>query len=362
MQRDVRTLALNILASIGLRKSYPFKAYQDPLAASPKSSEAVDEANTYRDSLQKVLDNCIALMIFPYRYLTLSWVPKSFQEIGKASLTFKQHMQKMIGDETETVRQTKTGSGGLMTGFFHALEVNKREVEAKVPFSEKKGLSLDEVFGNLFATDQLPADKWDYKVIYPQLKRCRAVMLETLRLFPPIMAILKWTKDTPQVLQIGEQVLQIPKDVGTVPSLYAIQTHPDYWPEPLRWLPKQWIENPAASPESVGDEKLMVPNKPIYFPWSAGPMACPGQKLSEVEFAATIAYLLKPHRLFAKQEPGETEQATLERVKRVTFDVNQEMLLRMQNADRVRVICSNDAVTCIQDLVSPSKCGIGTKI
>lgn len=37
---------------------------------------AQDEAGSYRDALQTVLDNAIFIMIIPYRYLRGSLVPK----------------------------------------------------------------------------------------------------------------------------------------------------------------------------------------------------------------------------------------------------------------------------------------------
>lgn len=52
---------------------------------------------------------------------------------------------------------------------------------------------------------------------------------------------------------------------------------------------------------------------------------------------AVLAYLLKDHRLRIKQHEGEGLALALERLSRTINDVNMEMLLRMKDADRVRL-------------------------
>jgi hypothetical protein len=50
-------------------------------------------------------------------------------------------------------------------------------------------------------------EEWDYKTVFPRLKRYRAVLLETLRICPPIMAVPKWTSGKTQPFEVGEQLL-----------------------------------------------------------------------------------------------------------------------------------------------------------
>lgn len=77
-------------------------------------------------------------------------------------------------------------------------------------------------------------------VVKLQSKRCLAVVLEMLRLYPPIMCLPKWTKGTEPVIKIGEQTLVILPGVDTSPHLLAMHTHPDYWTDPLVWKPSRW--------------------------------------------------------------------------------------------------------------------------
>ncbi|ROV97578.1 hypothetical protein VSDG_04593 [Cytospora chrysosperma] len=292
VQKDTRTLSLNVLAATGFRKSYDFHGSADVAAH--------DEAGSYRDALQTVLDNAILIMIIPYRYLRGSLVPKKLVRIGDAARSFKKHMVKMLEDETSALRDNEPGSGGIMSALVRALDVHEREVIVQPNLKDskegKRGLSVDEIFGNLFVinfaghdttantlafsmlllaahpevqawlAEELAAiqdgkdtavEQWDYRAVFPRLKRCQAVVLETLRLYPPIMSLPKWTKGRAQTLKVGEQTLVIPPGVGTSPHLLAMHTHPRYWEDPFAWKPARWIvagSHPAPDSAAASEE------------------------------------------------------------------------------------------------------------
>ncbi|KAM4054659.1 cytochrome p450 [Hirsutella rhossiliensis] len=357
VQKDTRTLSLNVLAATGFHKSYDFHGSADGPVVD-------DEAGSYRDALQTVLDNSILLILVPFRYLGAPIMPKSWAKVGRAARVFKKYMEQMLQDETATRDQGKPGSGGIMTSFVYALaehDLNPEAQNAKVSKSGKKGLSVDEIYSNLFVINfaghhrqhsglfhDLPVGEWDYKTRFPELKRCRAVLLETLRLHPPIMALPKWTLKKAQTLTVGGQALVIPPGISTNPYLIAIQTHPKYWRDPryftslidpYAWQPSRWISNPAASPDAMAEEKVVVPLKGTYFPWSDGPQNCPGKKFAEVEAVAVLACLFKTHRLLAKKDAGESDESARKRALACANNVDMEMLLRMVDAGRTRLIC-----------------------
>lgn len=206
--KDTRTLSLNVLAATGFRRSYKFRG----------SSEAGnDEAQTYRDALQTVLDNAIFLMLVPPRLLLLPLLPRSWARIGKAAADFKTYMLHMLNEETNLLSQGGKGTGSLMTSLVRAL-INHPKEEAfmksdtgQLPL---KGLTVDEILGNIFSinfaghdttantlafsmlllaahpecqewvaeelqefTKELDSGDWDYSVLFPKLKRCRAVLV-----------------------------------------------------------------------------------------------------------------------------------------------------------------------------------------
>jgi cytochrome P450 len=376
MQTDTRTLSLNVMASIGLRKSYPFQGSANP------ATKTTGEANNYRDSLAMVLDNIIPLMVFPWQFMTLPLVPKKWAKVGRAAYAFKKQMQDMIDEERAAIARGSPGTGGVTTSLVKAFEVHEREAAVNTPKRDKKGLSREELLGDLFiisfaghdttantlaftvlllivhpeiqawvseeinaVTGSSPVEEWDYKTTFPQLKRCRAILFETLRLFPPVPAIPKVTplSGGMQTLRVGQRTLVIPPGIGLMSSVYATHTHPSHWTDPLEWQPKRWIVNaaPAASPtaEQIKSEDMFVPDKLIFLPFSEGPQSCLGRKLSEVEFTAVLACLLRTHRLSAQKEPHENDGALQKRVKRVIDDIDLELLTKMRDANRIRVVC-----------------------
>ncbi|KAF4963377.1 hypothetical protein F66182_18128 [Fusarium sp. NRRL 66182] len=51
--------------------------------------------------------------------------------------------------------------------------------------------------------------------------------------------------------------------------------------------PKRWFD---------GNNQLIKPPKDTFLPWSSGPRVCPGMKMSQVEFVATMATLFRHAR------------------------------------------------------------------
>jgi hypothetical protein len=200
--KDTRTLSLNVLAATGFRRSFSFRS------SSEKSAD-IDLASSYREALSIVLDNVILLLLIPYRYLQLSFLPTSLQRIGKAAAEYKEHMERMLDEETAAFKQGKVGADSIMTSFVRALN----SYESKYDESGKtQGLSKDEIFGDIFAINfaghdttantlaftmfllaiepelqewvaeevrQVAEDveEWDYVRMFPRLLRCRVILV-----------------------------------------------------------------------------------------------------------------------------------------------------------------------------------------
>ncbi|KAF2964629.1 hypothetical protein GQX73_g8934 [Xylaria multiplex] len=369
-QKDTRALSLNVLAATGFGKKYDFCASTEPQA---------DEVGGYRDSLQTVLDNIILLMLVPFNILCM--LPGSWARIGKAGISFQKHMVKMLEDETAALAQGKPGSGGIMGSFVRAADTYRRESATDSNFkATRKGLSVDEIFGNLFVinfaghdttantlafgvlllaahpnvqtwlaeeisivTGNSPIETWDYKALFPRLKRCRAIIYEVLRLYPPVPAMPSIASNHAQIVEMGTQTLNIPEGVNLTVNLRAMQVHPAYWADANDWLPSRWISDPAPAvfptADQIADEKLVLPSKSIFFPWGEGPQICPGKKFAEVQAAAVLACLFKTHRLEVKKYSGESDSVAAKRANDCSNDVDLEMLVRMRDADRVTLIC-----------------------
>ena len=205
--KDTRSLSLNVLAATGFNRSYEFRS---------SSQKGIEKASTYRDALQTVLDNAILLMLVPPWLLRLPLIPQSWARLGKAAAEFKQYMVHMLDEETSLMDRGEKGTGSLMTCFVRALGTHQKE-EATAKTNEdqqSKGLTVDEIFGNIFVinfaghdttantlafsmlllaanpevqdwvgeevrevTVNDDTEKWDYTQVFSDLKRCRAVLV-----------------------------------------------------------------------------------------------------------------------------------------------------------------------------------------
>lgn len=396
---DTRTVSLNVLAATGFRKSFNFQAKTIETATTD-----VQTSLTYRDALCTVLDNIILLLVLPARVLSLPLLPRSFNDIGHAAVDFQKHMERMLQEETVAVEKGEQGSGGLMTSFVRALKASEtssddskrsrgltvEEVIGNVFLINFAGhdttantlafaiyLLASEPGVQDWLAEEIDAitrdnEDWEYERLYPSLVRCRAVLvsqvpcahhphthnrtapdqplrtdslttsqLETLRMYPPALALPKHTPSTPQRIQVGDREIVIPANVHVQPSLLALHMHPQYWAEPENWNPKRWITRESQESTSKGEarEVLIKPRRGTYFPWSEGPMNCPGRKFSEVEFTAVIACLMSTHQLSVVRDSSEDECQARQRVRKVVNDCDNQMLLKMRDPGRVRLRC-----------------------
>lgn len=369
MEEDMRTLSLNVLAATAFRESYDFRGSAN-LAIKKASTES------YRDALFIVHKYAIHLMLIPYHFFTGPLMPRGLARIGHAAASLKELMMKMITEETVALSRGEAGSGGLITQLVHALDpktTQRTNSGDEVKTSRKGVLSVDEILGNIFVinlagqdttaialafalmllaahpdvqtwlheeitdvTQETPIEDWDY-ALFSRLKRCRAVFLETLRLYGPITGLPKITSDQVQTLQVGNHVLTIPPNTETYLMVLGVQTNPRYWNDPYVWTPSRWIVRPGGS--AANTEELFVPQSGSFCPWSDGPQGCVGKEFSEVEAVATLACLFRTHRVRPKTKAAETEEQARKRAQDCVEDVNYQLMLRMNHADRVRLEC-----------------------
>ena len=171
----------------------------------------------YGDALTLILDNLIFLALLPARFITSPMLPARLRNLGTASKEFKKYMEDIVSDErgrmpkdTEMCQETKVQS--LANALVQASETAKLSSDGHYA---SKGLSDDEIYGNLFiynvagyattagaityAIALLAAyPQWQgyiaeelndlseagtsvekYEEIFPRLKRCLAVMVIT---------------------------------------------------------------------------------------------------------------------------------------------------------------------------------------
>lgn len=111
------------------------------------------------------------------------------------------------------------------------------------------------------------------------LNMCRAIVEETLRLYPPVPILARQSAAEDM---IGDVKIPAASLVMIVPWL--LHRSEAYFPEPHRFRPERFLERPTPAPYT-------------YIPFAAGPRLCPGLQFGLTEAILCLAILAQRFRL-----------------------------------------------------------------
>ncbi|KAG6357695.1 hypothetical protein INS49_013574 [Diaporthe citri] len=377
---DTVAVSLNILATAALGESWDFRPAHD--AENEKHGAQggdVQAASSYRESLHVLLSSVRTLVVTPkWVYRLPGWcIPSGYlSRFVEARRVFGRHMEEMVRQ-----RKADIASGDLRTDdstFLSALVLKSEEVRREEESGKgagggggvKASLSNDELYGNLFtynlAGHETTANtlsfaiyllaafpEWQewvreevdavytvsadgqvntaYEDVFPNLKRCRAFLFETLRFYAPVLSINKATVGPHgQELLIDGRSVLLPPGTTVAPNVIASHTMPEHWGEDhMVFRPGRWIEQPGDTasevlldlPASVREKTTSPDGKGItFFPWSSGGRVCPGKKFSQVEVLAVVSSILRDYKIEVVPEGLETEEQARKRCLAVIED------------------------------------------
>jgi cytochrome P450 len=122
---------------------------------------------------------------------------------------------------------------------------------------------------------------------YAALAYTRAVIQETMRLYPPIWGLIRVAAKADEIggkeIRPGDRVVLF---------AYGVHHSEKYWPEPEIFRPERWL--------SEGGKKR-IPTPYTYIPFGGGKRSCIGGAMSQVENTLALSMLL---RRFAPQYVG----------------------------------------------------------
>ncbi|TVY45728.1 Cytochrome P450 [Lachnellula subtilissima] len=363
--QDTMKLALHVLTGAGFGRFYPFEK--------GVSSPANGHTMSFKEALHTVLKDFIGVLLISNSKMMSMLLPKRFDVARIAIPEFKQYLVEFVKEE-RAAPQKSSEHDNLMSALLRASDLREAKGEGR------RTLTDDEVYGNLFiyafaghestantlayAITLLAADlkvqdwireevqaiaseygvveNWKYEEMFPRLKRCLALMFETLRLYGPVVAFPRAVNDSHQTLTIqGKQHVIPPHTVifGTFTAIHATK----YWgSEPYDWKPERWILKNEME-NDIGNEELLQPPLSSFMPWSSGPRVCPGKKFAQVEFVATLALLFQHHRVKPIPEPGESPSGSKARLLQAVQDSDIATTLKMNHPEKVRLWWENDS-------------------
>jgi cytochrome P450 family 135 len=105
-----------------------------------------------------------------------------------------------------------------------------------------------------------------------------ATIQETLRLRPVISVVLRKLTEP---VEIGGY--ELPAGVSVAPCVYLAHRNPEVYPEPNRFLPERFLENP--------------PGTYAWIPFGGGVRRCLGAAFAQFEMAVVLRELVKRHEI-----------------------------------------------------------------
>lgn len=365
----IRRITIHVLSEAGMGAKAPWRSRDNE-----KPDPGFD--TTYIEASKVVMSAITGPIVIPISILLNwpSWLPghQNLKQLGISKREFSRHTKSLLDKERQRTFKDKTAlrrsnimsqllqasaeqgntdnnlseeelNGNLFlftaAGFETTANIISHAIILLVRYPKWQEWLFEEV-DNLMPTDV--REDPEYTSVVPRVTRIMAVMFETLRLYSPIIRMLR-TNDAPQELKMSKGVIHLPANSAVTINIIALHLDPEVWPNINRcsdpsWVgdddqvlpdestfrPSRWI-NPDTAPR-----RLYQPPKGYFLPWSHGPRVCPGQKMAQVEFVAVILKLLQNYRIDAVPLAGEKREDVKRRLDKVMGGCIPKMTLVME--------------------------------
>ncbi len=114
------------------------------------------------------------------------------------------------------------------------------------------------------------------------LPYARAIIAESMRLYPPAYIVGRRSTETYQIREYEFA----PRTLFLAPQ-FVVHRDPRWWPEPERFLPERWLDAAATAARP----------KMAYFPFGAGTRICVGEQFAWMEAILVLATLARRWRV-----------------------------------------------------------------
>lgn len=121
------------------------------------------------------------------------------------------------------------------------------------------------------------------------------VVKESMRLYPPVPGILREATATDEIAGYT-----IPEGATISINQWTVHRDPDIYDDPMAFRPERWTDEMEQDLPNLG-----------YFPFSAGPRRCVGDRFAMLEARLVLATLLQRYHLELVSEPSIDLVATI---------------------------------------------------
>ncbi|KAL2803109.1 putative cytochrome P450 monooxygenase [Aspergillus granulosus] len=350
----LKSVAINVIGQAGFNQKEDWTpGLRDRLRAAATGKAA------YFETLSLITQMFLEAALLPAKFLKLPIMSRGMQLLGYHIERTPEYVQEVLDEERQAMEKANGPRNNFLSLLLQLSDEDRRAGQGQ--FS----LSNDEISGSMFifATagyettanmmgysvilltaypqwqewlreelQSLPEDPstWGYEEVFPKCRRTLALMLETLRHFPPVLHTTRACLEPQELTDATGKthLLTPPMDV----YVCQLSLHLDrrIWGEDAEeFKPSRWIDESG---------QLITPEKGTYAPWSGGPRICPGLKMSQVEFVATMATLFRHGRCEPLSTAGiDSPQLLRERLLGLILDSVSKLALSMRNPDAVQL-------------------------
>ncbi|SDG73226.1 Cytochrome P450 [Bosea robiniae] len=117
----------------------------------------------------------------------------------------------------------------------------------------------------------------------PQLRWCRAVIQETLRLYPPVPLLPRQAREADRIGHID-----VEKSALVMIAPWLLHRSPDLWDKPNHFLPERFLSGARIDPFA-------------YIPFAVGPRICPGMNFGLDEATLCLAILAQRFEVLPRE-------------------------------------------------------------
>ncbi|GFF25645.1 hypothetical protein IFM61606_09508 [Aspergillus udagawae] len=385
-REDILKLSLNIICSAGFGVKLPFRPSPSQNATAVDGAEVelfkdvTAPSQGYTFTFRGVMEymNRSMTSVFIANGILPRWIPRILLPFFKKDFAAHEDLGKYLHALVRKAEQDEDNETHNLLGRL----VAARRDEQKITNGRNPGLSDAEILGNVYifsiaghettattlrfalvllalhqhVQDDLYAeietvlreedsdnpDEWDYATIFPKLVTPLCIMLETLRLYPPVTSIPKLTANPGADIIYDNKTYHLPPNVRVNLDANALHYSEEYWGpdaatfEPIRWdkrnkssfLAKNDGLDGLAGPglESPDTHK---PTRGAFIPFSDGLRACMGRKFAQVEFVAALVAVFREYRVTLAKREGESDEVAKRRGERALRESSASLTLAL---------------------------------
>ncbi|KAL3492291.1 cytochrome P450 [Aspergillus germanicus] len=352
----LKSVAINVMGFAGYGQKQEWAPDFESIGA-----DIQDGRGLYFETVSLVAQMLLEAALVPSPILKLPFMPERLQRLGRRKEHMPEYTKAVLDMERKQAAATTDSTSTGQNSFIKVLV--KCADEAKRGGVSGMYLSDQEISGNLFiftvagfeATantmgyavlflaaypewqdwireelERLPADPltWKYDEVFPRSNRVLAVMYETLRIFTAVMHAVR-SVSTPQTLASEKATHLLLPPMEIYVSMQIMHADPDLYGADFRdFRPSRWIDEKG---------QLISLPKGTFMPWSGGPRICPGMKMAQVEFVATVAALFRGAVVEPVPLAGESAEQARKALLGLTEGPVAQVSLQVREPEKVKL-------------------------